>query len=175
MLLKVRQQKEENNIRENEFMPLCERKREKKRGLMHSEVLQRSEKTFMSQMSWNPKLHWREGSPAKGGERKKGFFESQLIYISCISYQMQKTKGWKRAARQLLSPQATAHLSLRYLNCTRKAESYYCLTDSIARPPFNLFWLGWISRGLRGKGQRSGGKEQTKPWEDNVFGNNGCL
>lgn len=85
--------------------------------------------------------------------KKKACWSASKRSFHAFRFQMQKTKGWKRTVSQLSSPPATAHLSQRYLNCTRKGQSYYCLTDSAARRPFNLFWLGWLAKGVKGKDQ----------------------
>lgn len=71
---------------------MCVSKREKKGDLMQLDsvlqVLHSSDKTFMSQKGWIPKLSWKEAFQAN-----KKALESDIMFILYIQVWNRETKG----------------------------------------------------------------------------------
>lgn len=143
------------------------------------QVLHCSDKTFMSQKGWIPKLSWKEAFQAN-----KKVLESDIMFILCIQVWNRKQKVKKR-------PSGTFHHHGQQRIChwttwTPSARVSLIAVVHTVKGRFaseaNLFWRGWISDGghaesvgTKGRGQRAKGKGPAKPlitlrWRKTAFG-----
>lgn len=168
MLLKVRQRKETREI-EQEGKCMCVNEREKKGDLMQLDlvlqVLQCSDKTFMSQKGWIPKLSWKEAFQAN-----KKSLESDIMFSLYIQV-------WNRKQKVKRRPSGTFHHHGQQRIChrtTRTPSGRVSLITvvqmvkgrSASEEAALLTWRGWISdaghaecgyKGQRSKATRQGG------------------